>query len=41
MFDVNTISGSLVSAKIAGTESIAKMMSENSMNTSATNSGVA
>ncbi|MNT13857.1 hypothetical protein D3C72_1488390 [compost metagenome] len=41
MFEVNTISGSLVRAKIAGTESTAKIISVNSMNTNATKSGVA
>ena len=41
MFDVKTISGSLVKPKIAGTESSAKTMSEISTTSSATNSGVA
>ena len=41
MFDVNTISVSFVMPKIAGTESIAKTMSELSTTSSATKSGVA
>ena len=41
MFEVKTISGSSVIAKIAGTESTAKMMSVISMKTSARKSGVA
>ena len=40
-FEVKTMSGSFVSAKIAGTESIAKITSLSSRNTSATSSGVA
>ena len=40
-FEVNTISGSLVSAKIAGTESIANTRSISSTMTRARNSGVA
>ena len=40
MFDVKTINGSRVSAKIAGTESTAKIMSLSSKNTSARKSGV-
>jgi len=40
MFDVNTMNGSLARAKIAGTESMAKMMSLNSMKARATKSGV-
>jgi len=41
MFDVKTMSGSLVSAKIAGTESTAKTMSLSSRKSSATSRGVA
>jgi hypothetical protein len=41
IFEVNTISGSLVIAKMAGTESTAKTMSVISMNTRHTKSGVA
>ena len=41
MFDVNTISGSAVIAKIAGTLSTAKMMSVASRKSRAMNSGVA
>jgi len=41
MFDVKTMSGSSVMAKIAGTESIAKTMSVNSMKTRVRKSGVA
>ena len=40
MFEVNTTSGSLVMAKIAGTESTAKIMSLNSIAARATSSGV-
>ena len=40
-FDVNTMSGSRVSAKMAGTESTANTTSLTSRNTSATSSGVA
>ena len=40
MLDVNTIKGSLVSEKIAGTESIAKTMSVSSKKTKAKNNGV-
>jgi hypothetical protein len=41
MFDVKTTSGSPVNAKMAGTESTAKMMSVASRKSSATKSGVA
>ena len=41
MFEVNTISGSFVMAKMAGTLSTAKTMSEISTKISATKSGVA
>lgn len=40
ILEVKTTNGSLVSAKIAGTESMANMMSLNSMKANATNSGV-
>lgn len=40
-FEVNTMKGSAAMAKIAGTESIAKMMPLSSRNNSATISGVA
>jgi hypothetical protein len=41
IFDVKTISGSFVIAKIAGTESTAKIISDTSMKSSATINGVA
>ena len=41
VFDVKTINGSFVSAKMAGTESTAKMTSVASKKSSATNKGVA
>ena len=40
-FDVSTMNGSVVIAKIAGIESTAKMRSETSTSTSTRNSGVA
>ena len=41
IFEVKTINGSVVIAKIAGIESTAKIRSENSTSTSTKNSGVA
>lgn len=41
MLLVKTIKGSLVMAKMAGTESIAKIISENSKNNKLINNGVA